>query len=131
MATKEVIMVQALSNDLRRRVVEDVSAGMSRRGASRKYRVSPSFVIKLVRQYEQTGDYRPRKRGGDRRSYLGPYSDFIEGLIRENNSVTLMEVHERLKNSFGLVVHISILDRFIRKAGWRYKKNGARQRAGS
>lgn len=124
-------MVEAISNDLRRRVVEDVLAGMSRRGTARKYRVSASFVIKLVRRYEQTGSYAPLERGGDRRSYLGPYADFIEGLIRENSSVTLMEIRQSLEDSFGLAPHISILDRFIRKKGWRYKKNGARQRAGT
>jgi transposase len=124
-------MVQALSNDLRQRIVEDVEGGLSRRGAARKYRVSASCVIKLVKHYSQTGGYAPRPRGGDRRSYLGPYGAFIEGLIRENSSVTLQGIQAQLKARFERTVPVSVLDRFIRKQGWRYKKNGARQRAGA
>lgn len=123
-------MVQALSNDLRKRIVEDVGGGLSRRGAARKYGVSPSFVVTLVRRYEESGCYKPLARGGDRRSYLNENSDFIAGLIEDNNAVTLMEIQARLQQAIGRIVHISILDRFIRRMGFRYKKNGTRLRTG-
>ena len=70
-------MVQALSTDLRKRIIEDVEGGLSRRGAARKYRVSPSCVVKLMQLYTETGSYTPRPRGGDRRSYLAPYGESI------------------------------------------------------
>jgi transposase len=132
MATKgDVVMVQALSNDIRKRVIEDVLGGMSRRGAARKYRVSASFVITLMRRYEESGSYKPLERGGDRRSYLNDHSDFIAALIEDNNAVTLIEIQARLQEAMGRIVHISILDRFIRRMGFRYKKNGTRIRTGS
>jgi transposase len=123
-------MVQALSNDLRKRIVEEVCGGLSRRGAARKYRVSPSFVVTLVRRYEESGCYKPLERGGDRRSYLNESSDFIAGLIEDDNAITLMEIQARLQQAIGRIVHISILDRFIRRMGFRYKKNGTRIRTG-
>lgn len=121
-------MVQALSTDLRKRIVEDVEGGLSRRGAARKYRVSASAVIKLVTHYSQTGSLAPRPRGGDRRSYLARYGDFIEGLIHANASVTLQEIQHRITTTFDRTVPVSVLDRFLRKRGWRYKKNGTCQR---
>ena len=124
-------MVQALSNDLRGRVVEDVLGGMSRRAAAKKYRVSASFVIKLMRRYKETGCYRPLARGGDRRSYLKPHGDFIADMIAQNNAITLIDIQGRLEEKTGRIVHISVLDRFIRRMGFRYKKNGTRLRAGS
>lgn len=110
-------MVQAISTDLRQRIIEDVHGGLSRRGAARKYRVSASCVVKLVHHHEQTGHYAPRPRGGDRRSYLGPYGEFIEGLIKENSSVTLQAIQQQLVETFKLTVPVSVLDRFIRKQG--------------
>ena len=121
-------MFQALSNDLRKRIVEDVLGGVSRRGAARKYGVSPSFVVRLVQRYEESGCYKPLGRGGDRRSYLKAQSDFIGGLIEADNAITLMEIQAHVQQAIGRIVHISILDRFIRRMGFRYKKNAARIR---
>ena len=54
-------MVKPLSNDLRKRVVAFVEAGHSRRATAAHFRVSPSFVIKLMMLFRQTGriDHRP------------------------------------------------------------------------
>ncbi len=89
---------------------------------ARKYRVSAGCVVKLVQRYTQTRCYAPRARGGGRRSYLTPFGELIEGLIEDNASVTLQAIQQRLQETFGLRVQLSVLDRFIRKAGWRYKK---------
>jgi transposase len=45
--------------------------------------------------------------------------------------VTLQAIHEQMKARFELTVPVSMLDRFIRERGWRYKKNSARHRAGA
>ena len=46
-------MVKPLSNDLRERVVAFVEAGHSRRATAAHFRVSPSFVIKLMMLFRQ------------------------------------------------------------------------------
>jgi transposase len=45
--------------------------------------------------------------------------------------VTLQEIQAQVKARFELTVPVSVLDRFIRKRGWRYQKNAAHQRAGA
>ena len=58
-------MAQALSNDLRRRVVAAVmEGGMSRRGAAQRYGIAPSTAIKWVDAWQRTGSYRPGRQGG-------------------------------------------------------------------
>ena len=56
-------MVKACSVDLRARVVAFVETGNSCHEASRHFSTSPSFVIKLMDLWRQTGTLGPRKQG--------------------------------------------------------------------
>ena len=107
-------------------IVEDVEGGLSRRGAARKYRVSPAAVIKIVQKYNKTGCYEPLPRGGDRRSGLKAHADFIQCVVEQNKSITLVEMQKQIKEHLDMDVHISVIDRFLRGfLGYRYKKNRA------
>ena len=61
-------MAEALSTDLRKRVVEGVNGGMSRRQAAAHFKVGVSSAIRWVAQALLTGDVKPKAQGGDRRS---------------------------------------------------------------
>ena len=61
-------MGKPLSDDLRRRVVEAVLRGRSRRWAASRFGVSVSSAIRWVASFRETGSVSPQAMGGDRRS---------------------------------------------------------------
>ena len=61
-------MAEPLSIDLRKRVVDAVNGGMSRRQAAAHFKVGASSAIRWVAQSLATGDVTPKRQGGDRRS---------------------------------------------------------------
>ena len=59
----------ALSDDLRKRVVEAVvEDGLSRNAAAKLFKVSIASSVRWVKQFETTGEISPKPAGGDRRS---------------------------------------------------------------
>jgi transposase len=55
----EAVMTAPLSQDLRRRLVRAVEAGSSAREAARRFEVSPSAAVKIVRRARETGGTAP------------------------------------------------------------------------
>ena len=64
-------MPHPLPKAVRERCVRYVEAGNSCHEAARKYDVSPSFVINLMKLWRETGSVEPRPRGGYRRTSTG------------------------------------------------------------
>ena len=124
-------MAQALSNDLRRRVVAAVmEGGMSRRGAAQRYGIAPSTAIKWVDAWQRTGSYRPGRQGGDRRSQrIEARAAAVLALIEETPDMTLAEIAAHLEDAHGLRVSQSTVWRFFHRRGVTFKKNRACQRA--
>ncbi len=60
-------MAAPLSQDLRRRLVRAVEAGSSAREAARRFEVSVSAAVKLVRSVRETGSTAPGQISGHRR----------------------------------------------------------------
>ena len=67
------------SLDLRKRVVGFVEAGHSRHASAAHFGVSVSFVVKLMKNYQQTGSLAPKPSGGRRHSKLDPHRAFLVG----------------------------------------------------
>ena len=57
-------MVQAISNDLRKRIVKAVEGGLSRNKASKRFDVAVSTVVNLMNHVKETGSIVPKKIGG-------------------------------------------------------------------
>src|SRR5271165_30343 len=74
----------ALSDDLRKRVVEAVvDDGLSRNAAAKLYKVSIASAVRWVNQFKMTGEISPKPSGGDRRSgRIEAHHDYLIGLIR-------------------------------------------------
>ncbi len=124
-------MAQALSDDLRRRVVAAVmEGGMSRRGAAKRYGIAPSTAIKWVDAWQRTGSYRPGRQGGDRRSQrIEARAAAVLALIEETPDMTPAEIAAHLEDAHGLRVSQSTVWRFFHRRGITFKKNRACQRA--
>src|SRR4030095_1119002 len=121
-------MVKPLSNDLRERVVAFVEAGQSRRAAAAHFRVSPSFVIKLMMLFRQTGRVDPRQLGGQRRFKLDRHRRFILERVAERADITIPELADKLASATGTRADPSSLSRWLIRNGYRFKKNTAGQR---
>jgi len=116
----------ALSQDLRRRIVELVASGVSRRDAARRFQVSASSAIRFVRQAGDVGHVEP-KVPKKRKSMLDPYRADIIGWIDEQPDLTLAELCTRLDEEHCLRAGSSTLDDWLRSNQITYKKNGSRQ----
>jgi transposase len=114
----------ALSDDLRKRVVEAVASdGLSRNAAAKLFKVSIASAVRWVRQFETTGDVSPKPLGGDRRSgRIEAHHDYLMGLIRRTPDITLLEIQQRLIKNCGERFSSSVLWRFFDRHGVTFKK---------
>src|SRR5271166_2732661 len=114
----------ALSDDLRKRVVEAVvDDGLSRNAAAKLYKVSIASAVRWVSQFKMTGEISPKPSGGDRRSgRIEAHHDYLIGLIRRTPDLTMLEVQERLIKNSGERFSVSVLWRFFDRHGFTYKK---------
>ena len=116
-------MANALSLDLRRRVVAAVDAGASRRQAAARFGVGVSSAIRWVAQARATGDLAPKRRGGARRpSRIEAHAPLILGWIAAEPDLTLAEIAARLDAAVGYRPPPSVVHGFFKRHGVTRKK---------
>src|SRR5947207_1097887 len=108
------------SQDLRKRVVDTVERGEgSLRQIARRFRVSISFVTRLLRHHRTTGSLDPKPPGGGRPPALGPEDlERLRELIRQQPDATLEELRQRL----GVACSLMAISRAVRKLKITRKK---------
>lgn len=115
-------MTRSLSGDLRGRVIQAISEGISTREAARRFKVGISTSGRWYRRYRATGETTARKQGQPSRSRLDPHGGFILGLIEATADITLTEIAERLARDRGVRVVPSTVWMFLARRGITYKK---------
>jgi len=116
-------MAKTLSNDLRKRVVEAVEGGLSRRAAAAKYDVGEASAIRWVERYRRTGSWEPFRRGSPKgQSPLEKYKDEIFKLVESKKDITLNEIVDHLFETHGVQTSKSSVDRFFTRHGFTFKK---------
>jgi transposase len=124
-------MGKPLGMDLRRRVVAAIEGGLSTGEAARRFSVSKAAAGAWARLKRATGDVVPKKQGSPAGSILDPHEGFILGLIAARKDITLAEISERLMADRGVRAVSSTIWYFLDDRGLTFKKNRARERAGS
>jgi transposase len=115
-------MAKALSIDLRRRVVDAVEQGLSRRQAAERFGVSAASAIRWLDRLKKQGAVAPKRQGGDRKSgRIAAEADFLLGEVAKTRDVTLVELQEKLK-ARGIGVGIGTLWRFFDRRRIAFKK---------
>lgn len=99
-------MTQALSNDLRGRVVAAVLGGESCRSVASRFGVAVSSVVKWSQRYRATGSVAPAKMGGHRKRILEPHRAFIHERLNQNPQLTLHGLKAELA-ARGVTVSVS------------------------
>jgi transposase len=124
-------MPKAYSLDLRKRVVRFVEDGHSRRAAAARFEASVSFVVNLVKAFRSRGSLEARPSGGRRHAKLEPHRTFLLAQIDERADITMPELAAALAAATGETADPASLSRWLIRAGYRFKKNPAGQRARS
>lgn len=119
------------TEDYRRRVLEEVAEGGSRRGAARRFKVGASSAIRWQKQLEETGRAAPAPKARKSRSPLEPHAAWILALIVAEPDLSLEELTQRIQTELGLQTSTSAVDRFVQRHDLSFKKNPARSRARS
>jgi transposase len=110
------------SDDLRSRVVAEVSGGASRRAAAERFRVSASSAVRRAERRAETGGVSPSPRGGRGRSPLEPHAAWLLGLVAAEPDLTLAEIVVRVAEAHGRATTDGSLRRFFRRHRISLKK---------
>ena len=89
-------MAAPLSHDLRRRLLQAVEGGSSAREAARRFAVSESAAIKLIRRVRETGSAEPARIGGYRKPLLAGHEELLRELTLSKPGITLAEIQAKL-----------------------------------
>ncbi len=124
-------MGKAYSSDLRRRIVDAVDGGVSRRKAASLFDVSVNSAIRYARRWRETGSVEASAMGAPRRSKLDPHAAWLLAQIEEAPDLTLTEIADRLAAERGMKSSIAGLWNFFHRHGISFKKNRTRGRTGT
>lgn len=117
------------SIDLRQKIVDTyLAGGISQRKLAERFRVAPSFVGKLLKQYRDTGNIAPKKRIQQTPPKLKPEElETLKALVEEQNDSTLVELRDKLHKMTGVLIGRSTVDRMLKRLNLTLKKNTSPQ----
>jgi transposase len=119
------------SEEYRKRVLEEVAEGNSRRGAARRFKVGVSSAIRWKKRQDETGSAAPPSRKRKSRSPLEAHAPWLLALIAAEPDLSLEELTGRVQTELGLKTSSSAVDRFVQRHDLSFKKNSARHRTGA
>ncbi|MDY3557342.1 IS630 family transposase [Gemmata sp. JC717] len=114
--------MNALSMDLRKRVLEDCDAGMGTTAVAERYKVSASWVRRLKQRRREDGRIEPGSCRNNRVPQLDTQAERIREVIAATPDMTL----EELKVKLGVAVALGTLWRAVAKLGLTVKKKSPR-----
>ena len=122
--------MKAYSLDLRQKIVDAYAEGkISQRQLAKQFRVTLSFIEKLLKQQREIGSIAPKQRTQQTPPKLtDEHLKVLEQLVEEQNDATLEELRDRLEQRTGVRIGRSTVDRMLTKLDLSIKKNTASQR---
>jgi transposase len=112
------------SMDLRTRVLADWDAGLAAKEVAAKFRVSRSWVNRVVQRRRETGQVGPRPQTVFKKQAFAGQEDRLRALVAAQPDQTLAELRDALYSSASLSSVWRALDRLQLTV----KKNGTRRR---
>ena len=116
--------MQPYSLDFRQKIIEVYEQEkISIRNLAKRFRVAKSFVQKLLKQSQQTGDIKPKRQGGNSPPKVqGAAIVTLTEIIENNNDATLEELCELLKEQTGIEISRATMGRISQKLDYTFKK---------
>jgi transposase len=97
---------------------------ISQRQLAKRFCVTLSFVQKLLKQFRETGDIRPKTYRCGRHLKLTPEQMSVFGeLIEENNDATLAELSELFLEKTGILLSVATVARTAERLRMTRQKN--------
>ena len=123
-------MVRPYSNDLRERVARSMVDGRSARAPARLFGVSVASVVKWSQRLRATGTAAARPMGGRRKRILASEQGWLLARLAARPDLTVRALAVELKER-GFAVSPNTVWSLLRSAGFSFKKNAVRRRAGT
>ncbi len=116
--------MKAYSIDLRQKIIDVYeNEKISQRQLTKRFCVALSFIVKLLKQYRQTGEIAPKPFNGGVKLKLTPEQLRILALVIENNNdATLEELCQLLKEKTGIMVSRATMGRMTQRLKLTVKK---------
>jgi len=122
---------QAYGAELRSRVLAACDGGASGRELTERLMVSPSYVVKVRRRRDETGEAAARRGTGRPASKIAPHLDLLRERVAAQPDATLGELQGWLLSERGVAVSPVTVWRALARLGLTLKKVGSSCRAGS
>lgn len=121
--------MKAYSVELREKIVQayENKEGSQRQLASR-FKVSLSFIERLLKRYREQQTLSPSPHAGGFTSKLAAYSSAIAEIVEVDNDATLDELCQKLDAKYNVQVSSSTMCRILQKFNLTRKKNRFMQR---
>jgi transposase len=116
-------MPKSYSSDLRKRVIETVETGASRREAAERFDIDASSAVRWLRCWNESGRCAPKPRGGSV-SPLERYAEQILALVAGQPDLTLQEIVMDLRKR-RIRTSQSAVARFFQRHDITFKKKPA------
>ena len=107
------------SQDLRDRILAARDGGMDTKPVAELFRVSASWVRRVMQRRREHGETAPRPRGGATVVKIDLVQ--LRRLVDEQPDATARELHRRL-GSLGIACSVSAVDMALRRLGLTFKK---------
>ena len=122
--------MQPDSLEFRQRIIDTYAEGnISQPKLAQRFRVSPSFVQKILKQYRETGSIEPKQRLEQTPTKLNSVQlDILKKIVAANNDATLAELCDLLLQETNIRVGVSTMFRILEKQDLTLKKNTSSER---
>lgn len=121
--------MRTYSEDLRERIISKRKDGWSADEVAKTFGVSKRSVERYWKQLAESGTLTPKQRGGYRRSRLAEHDACLQAWIKNDRSITLSEIRERLRDQEGIEVGTTALWHRLNRLNLTFKKNSTRRGA--
>jgi transposase len=122
--------MQPYSLEFRQRIIDTYAEeNTSQRKLAQRFRVAPSFVQKILKQYRETGSIEPKQRLEQTPTKLNSVQlDILKKIVAANNDATLAELCDLLLQETNIRVGVSTRFRILEKQDLTLKKNTSSKR---
>lgn len=105
------------SRDLRQKIVDTyLEEQKSIKKVAKRFKVSPSFVQKLIKNYRQTGILEPKRhRGGKSPKLNSQQIKLVSELMEQHSNATLLELCNMLESQTGVKISRSTMSRITKQ----------------
>ncbi len=116
-------MGRAYSQDLRERVLAEVDSGTGVYAAASIFRVSVSYIYKVLARRQRTGETRARPWAGGPKPKLAAHDGAVSARVASEPDATLAELQAWLVAEHSVKVSIGCLWKRLRQLGLMLKKS--------